>query len=783
MPPGDREREKPVKAAALLGRIVYGLCLIAVGAALAFGGVKLIVLGGSFYYLPAGLAALASGAMVIWGRWRTGALIYLALMAVTLVWALAEAGLDGWALAPRLISPFVLGLPFLIGAWFGKGRERLAGLASAAVAIVLVAAVWFTSGFAPVTAAAYPAPPMADASQGDWTHFGNGTAGTHFSPLTAINAGNAGRLKVAWSIEVGPMPAKPIGQNQTVPLKVGDHLYVCTAFNDVLDLDPETGKTRWQFRSGMKGEGLFSTKCRGVSYYAVPGAAGACSKRVYTAANDGRLFALDADTGKLCASFGTGGVTDLNQGLEEKGPGYYRVSSAPAVVGGKLIFGGAVADGQMVGEPSGVVRAYDAVTGKLAWAWDPGNPGHYGEPDAGKFYVSGTPNAWGPISADEALGLVYVPTGNATPDYWGGHRSAESNKYASSVVALDAATGAPRWNFQTTHYDVWDYDVASQPVLFDLRTAQGVVPALLQPTKRGQLFVLDRRTGKPIFPVAEKPAPQRGAAEKLSPTQPWSVAMPNLGGPPLTESRMWGLTALDQLWCRIKFREARYDGSMTPPGVTYSIQDPGYIGGVNWGSATIDTGRQLAFLVSNRIVNYIRLVPRGDPTARGLKPDPGSNLGGLVPQQGTPYAAEIKPFLSPLGVPCQAPPHGLINAIDLRTGHMVWNRPLGSARDLGPMRIPSHFPFTIGTPTFGGAMSTAGGLVFAGASQDHAFRAFDSATGKLLFEADLPGLSATRPMTFRSERSGRQFVVVASEAPAKGGQSYGAITAFVLATD
>jgi quinoprotein glucose dehydrogenase len=387
------------------------------------------------------------------------------------------------------------------------------------------------------------------------------------------------------------------------------------------------------------------------------------------------------------------------------------------------------------------------------------------------------------MSADETLGLVYVPTGNSTPDYWGGHRSPESNKYASSVVALDAATGAPRWNFQTTHYDVWDYDVASQPVLFDLKTPKGVVPALLQPSLRGQLFVLDRRTGVALLAVVEKPAPQAGAVEKLAPTQPWSTALPNLGGPPLTESRMWGVTALDQLWCRIKYREARYDGSFTPPGLSYSIQDPGYIGGVNWGSATIDNGRQLAFVVSNRIVNYIRLVKRDDPAAKGLKPDPSSNLGGLVPQQGTPFAADIKPFLSPLGVPCQQPPHGLINAIDLTSGKMVWSRPLGTARDLGPWRIPSHLPFTIGTPTFGGAMSTAGGLVFAGASQDHAFRAFDSATGKLVFEADLPGVSATRPMTFLSGEDGRQYVVVASEAPPKGGAPYGALTAFVLAKD
>lgn len=243
---------------------------------------------------------------------------------------------------------------------------------------------------------------------------------------------------------------------------------------------------------------------------------------------------------------------------------------------------------------------------------------------------------------------------------------------------------------------------------------------------------------------------------------------------------MWGVSALDQLWCRVKFREARYDGPFTPPGLTWSLADPGYIGGTNWGSFAVDTERQLGFTLSNRLVNRIRLIARDDPAAKGLKADPTSNLGGPVAQEGTPYAANIQPFVSPIGVPCQQPPHGLINAVDLKTGKLVWSRPIGSARDQGPMRIPSQLPFTIGTPTFGGTMATAGGLVFAGGSQDHAFRAFDARTGEILFETDLPGMSATRPMSFLSGKDGRQYVVVTSEAGFGGGKSYGAITAFAL---
>ncbi|MCB2060018.1 MAG: PQQ-binding-like beta-propeller repeat protein [Novosphingobium sp.] len=765
----------------LVGRWLYGLILLAVGGTLAFGGARLILLGGSFYYLPAGLAALAAGVAVLMGKWRTGAKIYLGLMAVTLIWGLVEAGLDGWALMPRLLSPFILGLPFLLAAIFGGQRtDRLAGLATAAVAAVLIVAVAASSGFQPVKAAGRENPALAADASGDWLNLGNTQWGTTYSPLTEINPDNAGKLDVAWQVPLGPMPAKPLSQTQVVPLKVGDHLYICTPFDDIIDLEPETGKIRWHYQAKPNLEGLYVTRCRGMSYYAVPEASGACSQRVYIAGSDGNLFALDALTGKLCPGFGEGGEVNLLEGLEQRNRGYYRVTSPAAVIRGKLVVGGAVADGQYVGEPSGVIRAYDAVTGELAWAWDMDNPENRKGPKPGEFYSPGTPNSWGPMSADEELGLVYVPTGNATPDYWGGHRSEASNRYASSVVALDAETGEPRWSFQTTHYDVWDYDVASQPVLFDLRKDGKVIPALLQNNKRGQLFVLDRSNGKPIYPVVERPAPQEGAVEKLSPTQPWSPELPDLGGPPPTEQNMWGISALDQLWCRIKFREARFDGSFTPPGVTSSISYPGYFGGGNWASASIDTGRQLAFILSNRMVNYNRLVPRSDPTISDLKADSAGNLGGLAAQEGTPYAADIKFFFSPLGVPCQQPPVGVINAVDLNTGKMVWSRPLGTARDMGPLGISSHLPFTIGTPLFGGAMSTAGGIVFTGGSQDHTFRAFDSETGKLLFEADIPGMSATKPMTFRSSRNGKQYVVVASDAPHRDGSAYAAITAFAL---
>lgn len=773
---------KSSSVAGWIGRIIYGFCLIAVGGSLAYGGAELLALSGSLYYLPAGLAALVAGIAVLTGRWRLAGWVYLGLMIATLVWSLMEAGLNGWALMPRLVSPFVLGLPLLVLALLrGERAHRRAGLATAAAAVILVGALWFNSGFVPVAPQDRKPVPVANAS-GDWLHFGNSLAGTFYSSLNQIDRANVGKLEVVWQQTFSHEPTRPISQMQTVPLRVGDRLFACNSFGNVFALEAESGKVLWDYDSKADFSGLAMIKCRGVAYYALPEGAGSCSRRVYGTSVGGKLTALDADTGKPCASFGQGGHVDLTRGLKQPNTGYYWLSSAPTVAKGLLIFGGGVSDGQMVGEPSGVIRAFDAVTGKLAWAWDLGNPGYYGEPAEGEYFTSGTPNAWGPISADEELGLAYVPTGNATPDYWAGHRSAESNKYGSSVVALDLATGEPRWHFQTTHYDVWDYDIASQPVLVDLRKDGKTIQAVVVNTKRGQVFVLDRRSGEPVYPIEERPAPQAGSAEieKLSSTQPWSTALPDLGFSNLTEGKMWGVTALDQLWCRITFRETRYEGTLTPPGETFAIVDPGYTGGVNWGAFAYDPGRQLAFGLSNRLVNRVRLVPRSDPLASKFKAASANDQSGLVPQEGTPYAADLGPFMSPLGVPCQQPPFGLIHAVDLATGKLAWERPLGTARDLGPMMTPSHLPFTIGTITFGGTMATASGLVFVGGSQDHAFRAFDGETGKILFEVDLPGPANTRAMTFLSDKDGRQYIVIASNAPTKDGKIHEAITAFAL---
>ncbi len=605
------------------------------------------------------------------------------------------------------------------------------------------------------------APAAAAAQDGEWHHYGNDQAGTRYSPLTELTPETVKELKPVWTFRTGA-GQPPKSHLQVTPLMVGDSLYVCTPDNQVIAIDAETGTQRWRYTPPPPNDRRRT--CRGVTYYKVPDAAGDCAERIYTSTADARLIALDARTGALCQGFGVNGSVDLKAGMGTVRPNYYFVTSAPALIRGKLVLGGWVADNQHVNEPPGVVRAYDAVTGQFAWAWDPGKPGVHTEPAPGETYTLGTPNSWAPMSADEELGLVYVPTGNATPDYWGAHRTPESEQYTSALVALDAATGEPRWSYRTVHHDVWDYDLASQPTLTEMVIAGRSVPVVIQPTKRGQLFVLDRRTGQPVTKVVERPAPQGAApGDWVAPTQPFSVGMPGFAGETLTEQDMWGVTPFDQLWCRIKFKLARYDGPLTPPSVKPFITSPGYLGGMDWGGVSVDPERQVMIVNWSRMPNYSNLIPRAEADAMGLAPGPQ----GIVPgkpsaQGGTPFAIRTGAFLSPLGVPCIAPPYGLITAVDLKTREVLWTRRLGTAKENGPFGIPSMVPLTMGVPAIGGSVVTKGGLIFIGASMDRMFRAIDRRTGEVVWEDRLPAGGHATPMTYLSPKSGRQFVVIAA---------------------
>ncbi len=746
---------------------IVSALLFLIGVFLVLPGVYLALLGGSPYYIVAGVLCIVSAALL----WRGDARalpVYALLLAGTVIWSVWEVGFDGWALLPRDFGPILLGIWLALpltrcrlgaGPWFGW--------LVAACVVALPLSVFFAtlSELAPAPTVEASAQPtnMAD---GDWTAYGRDKAGTRFSPLAQITAQNVSKLAPVWQFHTG-IPSNMRVSLEVTPLKIRDRLYLCTGYDDIIALDAETGKQVWRYRAHPDPSGLYAGTCRGVAYYRTPAPVSpdaACTERLLMATVDRRLIAVDLRDGKPCDGFGKDGAVDLGVGMGPVEPGYYFVSSAPQVVRGRVVLGGWVTDGQYVGEPSGVIRAFDAVTGAFAWAWDMGRPDQRGLPSDGQSFTRGTPNSWAPISADEELGLVYLPTGNATPDYYGGYRNAVDDKYSSSVVALDAETGVLRWSFQTTHHDLWDYDVPSQPSLVDL---PGGVKALLQPTKRGEIFMLDRRTGAPLADVEERAVPQGGVpGERLAPTQPFSTGLPSFAGPMPTEARMWGLTPFDQLWCRIKFREARFEGTMTPLGTDRpTLTYPGFLGGMDWGSVSIDLSRNLMIVNSNRVGNYNRLIPRAEADKLGIKPFSARGhdyAGGPVAQAGTPYAVSVAPFLSPLVVPCTQPPYGMISAVDLTTKRLVWSKPFGTGQDSGPLTSRSHLPLTMGVPNIGGSVATKGGVFFIGAAQDDFLRAFETATGRELWRARLPAGGQATPMTYWSAASDRQFVLIAA---------------------
>ncbi|MBP7646141.1 MAG: membrane-bound PQQ-dependent dehydrogenase, glucose/quinate/shikimate family [Comamonas sp.] len=762
------------------------LLLAILGLPLTFGGSYLLALGGSPFYLFSGVVVLITAFGVLKRkRWATP--VYAIWLLVLLAWSLWESGLHWWPLATRLGLPAIIGFIMAIPA----SRRSAAGAAPFAAGMPVLAASILSAVIAFIgipfhlheTAGKLsmevvnPDAKTGDtpAAEGDWTAYAGSHHGQRFSKLKQITPDNVNQLDVAWQIRTGDMKGPgDVGETtyQATPLKIGDSLYLCTPHSLAIALDADTGAEKWRFdpQAGMESNRQHQT-CRGVAFYAdapatlaaatavAPTAAAAsaaqCKHRIFLPSSNAKLYALDAETGKLCEDFGDKGAIDLTHNMPNKQPGYLNPTSPPVIAGDTLIIGASVNDNYAVESPSGVIRAYDVHSGKLLWNWDSGNPDAtepFDPANPNQVYKASSPNSWTVFSADTELGMVYVPMGNRVPDQLGQYRNADEEKYTAAIVALDLKSGKLRWYQQTVHHDLWDMDLGSQPVLLDLDLPKGRTPALVLPTKQGDVYVLDRRDGTPIHAVTERPAPQGTdvPGEHTVPTQPVSAL--SFEPPKLTESDMWGASLIDQMMCRIQFKKLRYEGRYTAPSLQGTLVYPGNFGTFNWGSVAVDPQRQVMFGMPTYLAFVSTLIPRDQ-----LKGDTVMNLGeqGINANEGAGYAVKMHPFLSPMGVPCQTPPWGTVAAADLRTGKIAYQYRNGTIRDLSPIPLP----IKVGVPGIGGPLMTASGVAFLGAAVDNNFRAYDVATGDVLWNARLPAGGQATPMTYLNSQ-GEQIVVL-----------------------
>jgi quinoprotein glucose dehydrogenase len=613
----------------------------------------------------------------------------------------------------------------------------------------------------------------------EWPTYGNDPGSSRYSPLGEITKANVGNLKVAWTYRTGDMSdakgtwnGKKVWAKSTfeaTPLMADGTLYIATPFNRIIALDAETGKEKWAFDPKLNRIGYYGDDftCRGLARRIDPNLqpGQACRKTLYEATLDGRLIAVDAETGKACAGFGTNGEVSLTTGIKlgvvHVIPGEYHFTSAPAIVGDVVVVGSAINDNDRVEMPPGVVRGYDARTGALAWSWDP-VPRDPADPARGTWQNgadrTGAANVWGPISADPSRDLVFLPTTSPSPDYYGGERKG-ANLYANSVVALRASTGKVVWSFQAVHHDLWDYDLPSAPSLIDVDRGGKRIAALAQPTKMGHLFILDRDTGQPVLPVEERPVRQDGVpGEWLSPTQPFPAATPQLVPDRLEPGNAWGLTPWDRGKCRDTIAGLRRGRIFTPPSLQASLQYPGNAGGTNWGGVSFDRAHGLIVVNQTNLAFMVQLIPRAQ--VKGQLSHTGGSAGGweYAPMKGTPYVMRRKALLSPWGLPCSPPPWGTLAAVEANTGKIRWQVPLGTVRELAPIPLPIGW----GTPTLGGPLTTASGITFIGSTMDRTFRAFDTETGRELWHTGMPASAVATPMTYRAHAGGRQYVVVAA---------------------
>ena len=643
------------------------------------------------------------------------------------------------------------------------------------IAVVVIGVAWYAWEHRPIHVDI-----AMDGPTAGWDDYGNDRGGTRYSPLTQITPENVEHLEIAWEYHTGDVSdgrgdIRSTSAFEATPILVRGTLYVPTPFNRIIALDPESGTERWVYDAELDLSGSFSNQliCRGVSYWEDEDGSG----RLLMGTNDGRLIAVDAESGKAIAEFGENGSVDTKTDAgEERWYGEFHITSPPAIAGDVVVVGSAIGDNVRTDAPSGVVRGYNVRTGELKWAWDL-RPPDYDPPEdmvSEAGYMLGTPNVWAPMSVSPDGDLVYVPTGNPAPDYYGGNRNG-ADFYGSSVVALKAETGEVAWHFQTVHHDLWDFDVPAQPTVIDFEYNGETHPAIVQATKMGFLFALNRETGEPIYGIEERPVPQSNVpGEQTSPTQPFPVLPPPLVPNEISPEDGWGPMGIGAGECKELLASMHWEGIYTPPQLEkLTLMYPGNAGGSNWGGIAADPERQI--VVANVMdLPWATALIKQENFDEWRKRYPGEEMGR---QEGTPYALLRVRAMSSLDLPCNPPPWGTLAAVDLKTGQIMWQVPFGTVQDIAPAPVP----LKLGVPNLGGPVITASGVIFIAAAMDNYLRAFDLETGDELFKGRLPAGGQATPMTYRLREDGKQYVVICAGGHGRAGTTMGdSVVAFAL---